>query len=183
MPYLLFRMYLGDIYWQLHIHWKKFDNGVLIMYSPLPAILFDFHSIIFLISTISHTRALSDISMFFLSNKKNYFSYKSSSIGKIASSLKDYIYMKQSGAYLFNVTVKNDSDVNLRSENDLPISCSSIRIKYFHEFQHQYVTIIDSNVDQVCYVISNFHRTICLCTYSSFSCLLHFHPNYWLSIV
>ena len=116
----------------------------------MPAILFDFHSIIILISTVSHTRVLSSISMFFLSCKHELFSINYALVFKIAASVKDYIQMKQSGAYLSNAIAKNDSDVDPRSENDTQIiSTSSIRTRYFHESEHQYVSLINSKVDQV----------------------------------
>ena len=157
MPYFLSSVNFGEVDWQLHIHWKKFDDNVLIVYSPLPAVLFDFHSMIILISTISHTRVLSNISIFFLSYKHIFFSEKSFSVFKLATSIKDYIYMKQSGAYLSNAIMKTDSHVNIRLENDPhPNSKANMKSKYFHETEHQYVSLIDSKVYQVVYLIYLF---------------------------
>ena len=142
----------------LNIRYKQFENSAIILYLPERKFICGCIWILFYLNTISQKRGVSEVTTLICTFKYLPLVDQSLSYIKLTLSVKDYIYMKQHGAYSSKISLKSDKfqitqpkikQTELRSNVSNKYTEDSV---FQHENEHVYIHLIDSKIKQVRFI-------------------------------
>ena len=154
VKFLLAPSILPEFRCSLNIRCKQFENCAIILYIPERNLISGCIWILFYLNTISQKRGVSEVTTLICTFKYLPFIDHSLPYLKLISSVKDYIYMKQHGAYSSKISSKNDI-----IENPVPKAQATLKLvtldentcssRFHHENDHIYIKEINCKTEQV----------------------------------